>query len=90
MTEEIIEEFGEILISQTQEAPAPIKVNLALMLRGITQKMDSDEYNLSMGQTQLDRICSQLTDAQWSTLALTQIKIIAVRNTDAGEYLTRA
>jgi len=89
MTETIITENGEIKISQIQETPQPIKVGLAIMLRSITRKMDHDEDNLNAGQAQLDRICSQLTDEQWSTLADTQVKLIAVRNISAQSYLTR-
>ena len=89
MTEETIEETptGDILVSQIQATPEPIKTDLALMLRRITQKMDTDEYNLNAGQMQLDRICSQLTDKQWLTLAETQIRIIAVRNEDAKNFI---
>ena len=87
MTETIVTENGEIKISQTQETPAPIKVGLAIMLRSITRKMDQDEDSLNQGQTQLDRICSQLLPEHLAILAETQIRIIAVRNTDAADYL---
>jgi len=89
MSENIILENGEIKVSQIQETPQPVKVGLAIMLRSITRKMDQDEDNLNVGQAQLDRICVQLTDEQWATLADTQIQIIAVRNISAQSYLTR-
>ncbi len=87
MTETIITEDGEIKISQTQETPQPVKTGLAIMLRSITRKMDQDEDNLNAGQDQLDRICSQLLPEHWNILAETQIRIIAVRNVDAANYL---
>ncbi len=87
MSETIITEDGEIKIEQQQPTPQPVKIQLAHALRQITNQIDMAESSMLDNQTKLDRICLQLTDEQWATLAETQIRIIAVRNTNAADYL---
>jgi len=89
MTEKIIDELGEIKIEEEQATPAPIKIHLAFALRNLIQNIDVAETSILDNQNKLDRICSQLTDKQWSTLAITQIRIIATRNESAKIYLAK-
>ena len=87
MSETIIIENGEVKVEQQQPAPAPVKTNLAHALKQIVDALDRTEQQIPKLQAQLDRICSQLTVEHWETLVITQIRLIAVRSTDAQNYL---
>ena len=87
MSETIVTEDGQIKIQQQQATPLPIKTGLANGLRQLTTQIDKLSSDLVDTKKQLDRVCDQLLPEHWETLVLTQIKIIAVLNTDAADYL---
>lgn len=87
MSETIINESGEIKIEQQPPTPEPTTVGLAHGLKQLITSMNNADLTLVNNQTQLDRICAQLTNEHWETLAIAQIRIIAERNADAAAYL---